>query len=496
MENRSRRGGHAHSSSIIASEAVPERQLRLQDYVSMVRRNTTLLIVITLLGVLVAGVACIVRPQQYEATAELYVSVATDELSAGELMQGAEFSRRAVEAYAHIAKSDQVLQPVISELGLSQSSSELSEQISVTAIDPTSILAVTARGDDPELAARVANSVGASLSTYITTELETGGSLSATTGSVRITKFQDALVPHAPVPPSVPVALIIGAVLGLAVGVCVALIRGSLDSRLYTRDDIAEVTEHPIIGEIVALKKPLSVPLTSNASGGGQHAESLRELRTNISPGRSEPEVARSCRSIVFAAGADSEGASSTAVQLAISLAAAEYRVVLVDGDLRAPRVAEILGIRKGAGLAELLAGTAHPADALHAWGDSGLSVIPSGKPASNPSELLESKRFGLLMEELARNFEFVIVDAPPVSTATDASIIGRHMDGMVYTVATGVSRAPVLEESLRKLATAGVSVLGIVRTRVPQSRAERRAERRRLRAAVPVRPATPKKGA
>ena len=132
------------------------------------------------------------------------------------------------------------------------------------------------------------------------------------------------------------------------------------------------------------------------------------------------------------------EGKTTTTCNLAITLAQAGRRVVLVEGDLRRPRLAEYLGIEGAVGLTSVLIGRIAAEDALQPWGDIPLEVLASGPLPPNPSELLQSRAMELLLGDLERRADVVLVDAPPLLPVTDASILARMADGTVLVVRHG----------------------------------------------------------
>lgn len=165
-----------------------------------------------------------------------------------------------------------------------------------------------------------------------------------------------------------------------------------------------------------------------------QYQEAFHFLRTNIKFLAQEKE----CKKIAVTSSIPGEGKSTVAVNLALSLSASNSTVILIDADLRKPVIHTILDLEGGSagGLV----------DVLHDWSkinacvrtkvdDKNLYVLPSGMIYPNPTELLGSKRMGALIEKFGENFDYVIVDTPPVSIVTDAAMLSQHVDGMLMVV-------------------------------------------------------------
>ena len=197
-------------------------------------------------------------------------------------------------------------------------------------------------------------------------------------------------------------------------------------------------------------------------------AESFRTLRTNLQFLAVNDESQKRGRSFVVSSAGPSEGKSTTTANLAIALAESGARVVLIDGDLRLPKVADYMGIEGGAGLTDVLIGRAEPTEVVQRWGRGQLYVIPAGKVPPNPSELLGSKAMGRLMDELHNHFDFILVDAPPLLLVTDAAVISKRTNGTILVAASGSTRKQALEMAVRTLDTAGGIMRGVIVTMLP----------------------------
>ncbi len=193
-------------------------------------------------------------------------------------------------------------------------------------------------------------------------------------------------------------------------------------------------------------------------------AESLRELRTNLQ----FIDVDNPPRVIVISSPLPGDGKSTTSANLAIVLAASGQRVVLIDGDLRRPMVANIFGLIDGAGLTDVLAGRALFDEVAQPVGvDGNLLVLGAGMLPPNPSEVLGSERMRDLMRTLSADAT-IIIDAPPLLPVTDAAVLGHHADGVMVVASVGKTTIETLKKAMLNLEKANARCLGVVINRVP----------------------------
>ena len=433
--------------------------MELTDYIRILRKNWVIIVVATLLGLGIAGAWSLTRTPQYEAQSTVFVSTQSGS-TIQDLQQGSNFTQSRVQTYTNLVTTPIVMNPVIAELDLGMTASELSAQVEASAALNTTLITITATGADPVQAADIANALGASLKSTVE-RLETPNGTD--TSPVRVERVKDALPPLKPSSPNVPLNLALGALVGLAIGIGVAVLRAVLDTRIRTPRDVEQVTDRPLIGAIAFDPKAKERPLIVHADPLSPRSESFRAMRTNLqfleTDGRS---------SYVITSSVPSEGKSTTTINLAIALADAGKRVALLDTDLRKPKVAEYLGIEGGAGLTDVLIGRARLSDVMLPWGNRSLYVLPAGKIPPNPSELLGSKSMRQLLEALERDVDIVLCDAPPLLPVTDAAILANATSGAILVVSAGRTNRHQLSGAVDALNTAGAHIAGVAMTMVP----------------------------
>lgn len=192
-------------------------------------------------------------------------------------------------------------------------------------------------------------------------------------------------------------------------------------------------------------------------------SESLNTLCSNLS------FAGNGRKKLLFTGVTEGDGASHVAMRVTETLAGRGQRVVLVDCDLRASKLADRYGItvQGGAGLSDYLTGEAKAEDVLYETNLPGVYLVPQGHPAANPAGLLHSAAFAALLDELAAQFDAVLLDTPPVGQVVDAAEAAARCDGAVLVCAYGKTRRRDLALAKRQLEAAGCAVLGCVINRI-----------------------------
>lgn len=434
--------------------------MELRDYILVLRRSWVLITVLTLAAVAAAAVFSLLQTPKYQASTRVFVS-ASAAANISELSAGSNFTQQIVRSYAELVTTNTVLDPVITRLGLAMSPAELAEDVTATAELNTVIVEITVVNNDPVLAAEIANQAAANLIRVVpefTPDSAEGIS------PVKITVAQVAAVPQSPISPNVPLNIALGLLVGLALGVGVGVLRSVLDQRIRGRRDVELITETPIIGAIAFDPKAAERPLIVQVDPQSPRAESFRSLRTNLQ----FIDLGGSRRSFVVTSSVEGEGKSTTAANLAIALRDSGVSVVVIEGDLRRPKLVEYMGLEGAVGLTDVLIGRTRLEDALQPWGKNNLYVLPAGQIPPNPSELLGSKAMATLLATLEKEFNVVLIDAPPLLPVTDAAILSKQASGALLVTAAGRTQRSQLASAIAALESVDARILGIVLTMVP----------------------------
>ena len=433
--------------------------MELRDVFRVLRMSWLALVVASLCGAGLGTAYSLTQTPLYESEVELFVS-AQSATSISDLSQGSTYTQQAVRSFASVTGTPIVLDRVITGLGLDMDARELARRVEAEPLLDSSILVVTVRDESPERAAEIADAISSRLIGVV-------GELSPDTGGsspVKVTVISEAVPADEPASPNLVLNVLIGLGAGAALAFAASLLRARLDQRIRGDADIESVTTAPIIGGIAFDRGARERPLIVHNDPLSTLAESFRTLRTNLQFLR----VPRGPNAYVITSALSGEGKSTTVANLAITLAAAGESVVVVDADMRRPTIATLLGLEGAVGLSDVLIGEVSLDDALQTWGTGRVMVLPAGRTPPNPSELLQSGSMSSLLETLQARYQTVLIDAPPLLSVSDASVLARRVRGAIVVCSTTRSRRPHLAGVMRMLEQAGGRALGVVVTMLP----------------------------
>lgn len=433
--------------------------MELKDYLRVIRQRWISIVAAALIGLALAAGYSFLQTPLYQAKSQLFVTVKAG-ASAADLSQGNAFAEKRVTSYVSLATSPRVLQAVSQELNLSGGAQALAHRVVATTPAQTVLIDITATDPDAQQAAKIANSSARQLITAVN-EVED-------VSIVRLSVFEEATPASIPSTPKAPLNLALGLLLGLLVGAAYAFLREVLDTRIRSQADVERIVDAGVLGTFAIDPSVENQPLVTQGDQFSHRAESFRQLRTHLH----FTNISGGAQTVVVSSSIPGEGKTSTAVNLAIMLAESGTRVLLVDADLRRPRVATQLGIEGSVGLSGVLSHTVALEDAIQEWGRGGaLHVLTSGRSAPNPSELLGSPTMEKLIARFETDYEVVVIDAPPLLPVTDPAVLGSMASGVVLVVsADGRTNRADLAQSVANLEAVSARLLGVVVNRLEKA--------------------------
>ena len=439
--------------------------MELAEYLGTLRRRWLFITALALLGACIGFMIGLNSPKMYKASSSVFVSTQRGS-STTELVQGSTFTQNLIESYAKLAKMPSVLGPVIEKLDLETTPDRLANAVSADAPLDTVLIQISVTDQSPSRAALIANAVSSSLATTaqaLSPKSDNG------TPAITMQQVQQAQVPVTPYAPDKRFMTLTGFALGLAIACAYALGRQVLDTRLRTAHDIQRATQIPLLGAIPDVRKKGSGVADFRTQKTGVTAESFRKLAANLEFLDPDSPV----RSVVVTSAVAGEGKSSTAINLALALAERSERVILVDADLRRPRVAEYCGIDGTLGLTTVLTGRAQLEDVIEAWGP--IRVLPSGAVPPNPNQLITSAAMAATVDALVQRFDIVIFDAAPLLPVADSLALSRLTDGALLVGRANSTRRGQLTAAADAVENVKGRVLGVILNRIKLGRGDQR---------------------
>lgn len=267
--------------------------------------------------------------------------------------------------------------------------------------------------------------------------------------------------------PIIPLVLIAGLCFGSMTGGGLGLLIDLGDRSFRSTKEIESAVGAPMLGAVGTMKfrrhrgmdKTLSPELVVYHRPDSADAEAYRHLRTSLlfRPGGKELRV------IQMTSPNPGDGKTLTTTNLAVSIAQTGKQVLLIDCDLRRPRLGTLFGLEDEAGLSNVLTGDTDLVDSIHQTPIENLSVMPSGFRPSNPSELLMGKTFFEMLETLRQKYEYILIDSTPLLAVSESTSLGQKVDGVVVALRTSNSSRPETERAVQRLQGVGVQAVGFV---------------------------------
>lgn len=427
-----------------------------------IRRWWILIVALAILGAGGAyGAAMTVTPV-YQSQASLFFALSQGS-TVSDLNQGSTYTQNQMLSFANLAESSRVLQPVIDELGLDTTPSKLAQDVEVSIPQQTVVLEVQVSSTSAELAAELANAIAASLTDAVSDVASVGGPDDAPTIAAQV--IDEAVVPQFQALPNKSRDAALGGVVGLLVGLAAAILISFADTRLRTEANVAQVSGLPALGALSRLKDASGLAVAREPLGST--AEEFRRICSALSYASADQPQ----RLLLVTSSLPGEGKSFFAANLALTLATSGHRVLLIDADLRRPRVDDYFGYEGAVGLSGVLVGDITLEDAVLQRSETSLSVLTSGRVPPSPPELLSSEAMRDLLQRTSEQFEYVIVDSPPVLSVADANLLTPLVDGTIVVVDASRTRKAQLTAAMKSLSATGAHLVGSIANRVKVTR-------------------------
>ncbi|RYE41941.1 MAG: polysaccharide biosynthesis tyrosine autokinase [Hyphomicrobiales bacterium] len=472
VSSASTRPGYASPNYRLVIDCERTDLVDVQDYVRILRTRWHVIVASAAVAILVVLGASMMHTPTYETSTRLFV-----------------YPQSRVASYAQMLNGGVLVERTLDRLDLAMSKPELAAKIASSVIPGTMLVRVTVTDDDPDRAQEIANTlseefialaqeleatesgdswppVGTRDGVGTSAEAQTALQVAAPNGSTalieptpRVTLETPATTPTE-VPTDRQANLTLAALVGLLLGVALAVLRDLMDKTVRDSKTAESLVGAELVGTIPFDRGRVGVIAFSASNTDSVITQEYRKLSANLQYRRSlSPSV------VVITSPVSGDGKAATAVNTALALAESGQDVCLVEADLRAPRLAETLGVREGGGLSDVLVGKSTLDEVLRETEYRGLTLLPAGDPPSNPSELIASSATRESLERLRLRYDFVIVAAPSVLPVADATVLGALSDGTLLVARQGGTSKGQLALAAESLNRVGANILGVVLT-------------------------------
>jgi capsular exopolysaccharide synthesis family protein len=486
---------------------------------------------ILLCALLTGGVAFVVNHNTqpvYSASAILLVNSAASStvgMDTGSLSASQQLAR----TYVELLRTTDVLDKVVTRLELPYTSAYLATRVQASVVANTQLIKIAIEDTDPQRATMILNTLAqvfqdinqeqqlsrfANLSSILTTRIiqveadiaatqteiaamptirtveeearldqlqatlsqynSSYSSLLSSLSQVRlseaqiksqVTVAQKALVPNSPVRPRTLNNTLLAAMVGAMLTAGVVFLINYLDDSIKTPEDIEQLAHTPLLGMIARIEgTDTQQMLTTALTPRSPISEAYRVLRTNIM----YSSVDKPLRRLLITSTNPMEGKSTTVANLAVVLAQAGKRVVVVDADLRRPTQHKYFSLTNAFGVTTAIMDSQSPVEQqVQVTKIENLWVMTSGPLPPNPAELLDSQRMEQVLVDLQKQADIIVVDSPPVMSVTDASLLSRRVDGTILVINAYKTRRAFLTRALGTLRSVNGNLLGVVLNRV-----------------------------
>jgi capsular exopolysaccharide synthesis family protein len=436
----------------------------------LIKRNLLLVLSCITLCLTVSTMITFNSTPIYSATTQLFVSTPASALDISSLAIGSTFGNQRVSSYARIVNSEITLSPVIEELGLTISVRELANQVRVQNPLDTVLLDITVLDKNPQLASDIANAIGKQFSQTVG-QLELGSDQNT---AIKVSVTVPSQVPRVPSSPNKRLNALVGFVVGLLIGVGTALLRSVFDNKVKNQSHLAGL---PLLATFMFSREQESEPLISKVSPYHERNESFAQLRLSFQnsikvnfPGRKSGKV------IVVSSALPSEGKSTVASNLAITLGKAGKKVLLIDGDLRRPSIEKLFADelansktwKKEIGFTQWLNAERVVGAVYACRKNKGLSLLTAGRIPSQPAELLLSPKLKLLLTNFRKKFDYILIDSAPLLPASDSAILASQSDGLLIVVRANSTRTAHFNRAIDMLNELRIKTIGVVLNMIP----------------------------
>jgi polysaccharide biosynthesis transport protein len=438
----------------------------INDIIALLRKRLILIIICTLSGLCVFFVFTRVAiDSTYSASVQLYVNF--NETTSSIDLNDLYYAQKVVATYINFLETKVFYAQVIEESGLDYSVNELKNMIEIKAVNNTEIFQISVTSNSAETSYKLVTVMQELAPEHI----------KSIKSSADIRVVDPVTYPTGPSGPNTLYNTALGGLLGFLLSVSTIFLWEIVDVKVKNQDEIKNKYNKAILGSIPnynnhRAKRTLHQVLITIIHRGKAKkekaikddrgfliTEAFKELRTNLRYSLSKD----GCKKILINSPNSQDGKSTICTNLGITLAQTGARVLLLDCDLRKGRLHSIFNLKSIPGTSELLIGLTKEKDVIQSTGYDTLHVIAMGKIPPNPAELLAGGQMEALLNALEKNYDYIIIDSPPVNVVSDALSLTKLVDGVVLVVREKATTHPDIAGAVSRLEFVDAKIIGFV---------------------------------
>lgn len=431
-------------------------------YFKLIKEKLSIIILITICSIIISTIATLffIDPT-YESKISVIIGPnqsISDDYSSYQSSYDIVMYQKMVKTYSELLTSKIVLEDVIGNTGLDLTLDDLASMIKIKTTTESEFINITIEGKNADDTTLIANQLPVSLKN-ISSQIR---------GVDNVILVDTASRPEKPASPNIIINISLAFVLGLIFSICLVILINYLDQRIKDKNELKEIINLPILGEV-----PNFSSLNTNNDDNYLFAsiapkslpsESINILRSNLQ----FCNVNSSLKKILFTSSSPGEGKSTIISNLGISLALTNKKVIIIDCDMRKPRIHRLFSLSNIIGLSHILSNQAELEECLQSSGIDNLSILTAGIIPPNPSELISSSGMKILLDRLSSNFDFILIDSPPLPLVADSQVLSTFVDGTLLITKFGYTNKSSLINTTEILDGLNTNVIGVVLNNSP----------------------------
>ncbi|WP_298847226.1 polysaccharide biosynthesis tyrosine autokinase [Clostridium sp.] len=422
--------------------------MKIKDFLIIIRKRIKLIMLITAFATIVTGILSfyVLKPV-YEAQCTVIVGKdSTEKITESEVTMYQDL----IKTYSQIAKSRLVAENALGRLNLGVTWKEFMSNEDITSETGTQIVDTSYKNGNAEVAAQGANALSQAF-------IEESQKL-LSSGSVKI--MDKALDPEVPIKPNKKLNIAKAFILGLIFSLSLAFFIDHLDNTIKSEEDVERQLGLPTMGLIPKQKNMMNLIVEKQPKS--QVAEAFKSMRTNLLFSLEN----RGINTLMVSSSSPNEGKTSVSTNIAFAIAKTGKRVLLVDCDLRKPSVHRYFNISNSEGLADVILKERKVEEIIAKINDK-LNVLTAGTLNYNSSELLASQKMKTFIKDMEKEYDYVILDTPPIVAFADAIILVTDKVGVVLVINCEQTKIEICKKSKQLLANVNAALIGVVLNKV-----------------------------